>query len=40
MKAFLLIEDDELAIFVGFLQHILALLYVTVIVLQSQERRN
>lgn len=32
MQALLLIEDDELTVLVGLLQHILTLLHMTVIV--------
>lgn len=40
MQALLLIQDDELAVLVGLLQDVLALLDVTVVVLQPQQGRH
>lgn len=37
MQTFLLIQYDQLAVFVSFLEHMLTFLYVAVIVLQSQQ---
>lgn len=40
MQPLLLVQDDQLAVFVGFLQHVLALLNVAVVVLQAQQGRH
>lgn len=38
VQAFLLVQNNELAVLVSFLQDVLALLDVAVVVLQTQER--
>lgn len=40
MQTFLLIENNELAVLVGFLQDVLALLDVAVVVFQTEEGRH
>ena len=40
VQPFLLVEYDELAVLVGLLQDVLALLDVTVVVLQTQQGRH
>lgn len=40
MQPLLLIQNDELAVLVGLLQHVLALLDVAVVVFQAEEGRH
>lgn len=40
MQAFLLVKNDELAVFMRLLEDVLALFDVAVVVLQAQEGRN